>query len=457
MPGTPGCPNCRRLQGELDSVNERLGALEAKLRRGKRQATPFGRDAKKPDPKRPGRKPGKGVFSRRKRPPEDEIKRTERAPLARCPECGTKVADKRTHETIQTDIPIPKPVHTRFVTESGYCPCCRKRVRSRHPEQVSTATGAAGVVVGPNAKAVAADMHHRLGVPYEKVAEHFSASFGFEVTSSALCQSEARLAEKMKPVYDELVRAIRDCCAVHADETGWRIGMLSAWLWVFTSRHVTVYVIDESRGHEVVVEILGREFKGVLVADCFLAYDHRALAEWIQQKCFAHFLKTLAEMEAEKTRGAVRFPREVAAVLRRALALRDEKAEISALAFTRRLGKIERELDRLVDEKRRFTDPDNRRFAKRLRKQRRHLFTFLKYDGVDATNNRAERMLRPAVVVRKTGGCNKTERGARTHSVLASVLVTARDRGVSAVDYIGRALTAPNEPPSLLAAAFDSS
>jgi transposase len=162
-------------------------------------------------------------------------------------------------------------------------------------------------------------------------------------------------------------------------------------------------------------------------------------------------------LQAEKTRGAVRFPREVAAVLRRALALRDEKAEISARAFRRRLGKIERTLDGLVDEKRKFTDPDNRRFARRLRKQRRHLFNFLKYDGVDATNNRAERMLRPAVVVRKTGGCNRTERGARTHSVLASVLVTARDRRVNVVDYIGRVLTAPAEPPSLLAAAFDSS
>ena len=181
------------------------------------------------------------------------------------------------------------------------------------------------------------------------------------------------------------------------------------------------------------------------------------MAEWIQQKCFAHFLKTLAEMEAEKTRGAVRFPRQVAAVLRRALALRDEKADISARAFKRRLGKIERRLDGLADEKRRLTDPDNRRFAKRLRKQRRHLFNFLKYDGVDATNNRAERMLRPAVVVRKTGGCNKSEKGAETHSVLASVLVTARDRGVNAVDYIGRVLTAPAEPPSLLAAVFDSS
>ncbi len=109
--------------------------------------------------------------------------------------------------------------------------------------------------------------------------------------------------------------ALRQACAVHADETGWRIGMLSAWLWVFTSKYVTVYVSDESRGHEVVVEILGREFRETLVGDCFLAYDHKDFADWIKQKCVAHLQKDLRKMEAEKTRGAVRFPREVKKIL----------------------------------------------------------------------------------------------------------------------------------------------
>jgi len=341
----------------------------------------------------------------------------------------------------------------RFVTESGYCPHCKKRVRSRHPEQVSTATGAAGVSVGPNAKAVAADLHHRLGVPYAKVADHFRTAFGLKVTPSGLCQSDARLADKGQPVYDELIAAIRQCCVVHVDETGWRIGILGAWLWVFTSRTITVYVIDESRGHEVVVEILGREFRGVLVADCFMCYDHKALAEWIQQKCFAHFLKALSAIEETKTRGAVRFAREAAAVLREALALSDQKGTLPRPVFERRRAAIEAKVDALIDGRRRFSDPDNARFAKRLRKQRKHLFTFLSYDGVEATNNRAERALRPAVVMRKTGACNKTPRGARTHAILSSILATAKQRGLDLIGYLVGVLTAPNTPPSLRATA----
>jgi transposase len=348
-------------------------------------------------------------------------------------------------------------VHTRFVTESGWCARCKRRVRSRHPDQISTAAGAAGVSIGPNAKAVAADLHHRLGIPYGKVAEHFRAVSGLKVTRSALCQSSERLADTLRPVYENLIALIRKCCAAYVDETGWRIGALSAWLWVFTSQHVTVYVIDESRGHEVVVEILGRKFKGTLIGDCFRAYDHRVFADWVKQKCFAHLLKDLKKMEADKAGGAVRFPREVAALLRQALALADEKPGLSTLAFARRFNGIQQKLDALVAERRNFSDPDNRRFAERLRKQRCHLFTFLTNDQVEATNNRAERMLRPAVIVRKTGGCNKTQTGARTHSVIASVLATARQNAVDGIRYIAQVLTAPFHVPLLPIPALDSS
>lgn len=222
----------------------------------------------------------------------------------------------------------------------------------------------------------------------------------------------------------------------HVDETGWRIGTLAAWLWVFTNREVTVYAIDESRGHEVVIEILGTEFKGILVSDCFTAYDDKELADWIKQKCLGHLIKDSRRIAEQKTGGAVCFARDLTELLRAALQLRDDKPRLETALFHERAAEIEQSLDHLIDERRRLTDPDNKRMAKRLRKHRAHLLRFLYIEGVDATNNQAERMLRPAVITRKTTGCNRTEEGARAHSILSSILVTCRQRAMSIIDFL---------------------
>ena len=423
------------LKAEIVRLKRRIAELE---RAGKRQATPFARDEHKADPKKPGRKAGQGLFSYRAQPTPEQVDETKEVRLDRCPECGGDVTEVRAHEQVIIDLPEIEPTITRYVTESGYCSRCGRRVRSRHPEQISAASGAAGVMIGPRAKALAADLKHRLGVPFAKICEVLEVGFRLRWTRGGACQADARLAEQARPVYQELLELIRQCAVAHADETGWRIGTLSAWLWVFTNRQVTVYTIKESRGHDVVMEILGKEFAGILVSDCFVAYDHHELAEWLKQKCLGHILKDLSRMEEEKTRGAVRFAQDMKVVLRAALALRDQRPKLSPDAFAAQAAEIEQRLAALIDEQRRLTDPDNVRMAKRLRKQREHLLRFLCVEGLDATNNRAERMLRPAVITRKTSGCNRTAGGAAAHSILASIVVTCRQRALSAVDFLVR-------------------
>lgn len=430
----------RQRDALIEQLQQRIAELEQRLaevdRTAKRQATPFARKHRKKNPKRPGRKAGQGRFTCRARPAPDQVTETQEQPLAACPVCGSPLTDVTDHEQFVVDIPTVQPTVTRYVTHSGHCAHCGQRVRSRHPEQISDASGAAGVVIGPRAKALAADLKHRLGVPYAKVAEVLAVGFGLPVSRGGLCQADARLAEQARPVYVELIDLIGQSAVAHTDETGWRIGTLGAWLWVFTNREMTVYTIQPSRGHEVVVEILGEAFAGVLVSDCFTAYDHQALADWLKQKCVGHLLKDLSELKASKTRGAVRFARDVTAVLRAALALRDQKPALSPADFAAQAARLEAQRDELISERRQLTDADNARLAKRLRKHRAPLLRFLYVDGLDATNNQAERMLRPAVITRKTGGCNRTQGGAETHSILASVLTTCRQQGFSILDSL---------------------
>ena len=439
-----------RLEQLLERLREENEALK---REGKRQATPFARRKRVEHPKKPGRKAGQGKFSRREPPALKQGDQTKKAKLHGCPECGGRLQDIHQHEQYVTDIPETIPlVTTRYVTFSGYCVGCHRRVRSRHPEQTSQATGAAGVLVGPRAKALAADLKHRLGGSYAKVSEALNDAFGLQVSRSGWCQADQRLAETARGVYQELIEVIRRSMVVHADETGWRIGILSAWLWVFTNQEATVYAIRDNRSSDVVVEILGEKFKGILASDCFVAYDDKRLSDWLKQKCFSHLLKDLKGMEESKTGRAVRFAQQLTTLLRAALALKAEKANLNQADFAQRAQSLETQLDVLISKQRNLKDRDNVRFARRLRKHRPHLLRFLYVDGLDATNNLAERQLRPGVIIRKTNGCNRANGGAEAHSILTSVLVTCRQHNIPILDYMVSLQRFGETPPPLIAA-----
>jgi transposase len=431
----------RRQARQIDELRAEVDRLKAELeqskRAGKRQAAPFSRGTPKADPKRPGRKPGHPP-SHRPVPPPEQVDRTIEVPLPPdCPECRTPLGEAPVtiHDQYQIDLPQPKPVVTRFRVPVARCPACLRRVQGRHPEQTSNALGSAAVQYGPRLLGLAADLKHRLGVSYRKCSSVLLTLTGVVVASAALVRSSHRLRKLAQPSYDRLVEAASKSAVQHVDETGWKIGGRSAWLWVFADEHATLYRIRPSRAHEVVVEVLGEDYGGVLVSDCFLAYDPLPFAK---QKCLAHLLKTCGEIERSKTRGAVRFSRRVAALLRKAMALKRRRGTIGDHGYAVLRGKVHAELDRLLAGT--YTDPDNARLAKRLRKQREHLLRFLDHDGVDATNNLAEREIRPAVIARKLSAGNRTDEGAETHAVLASVLRTCRRQGRDILSCLGELL-----------------
>ena len=416
-----------RLIEELRAEVERLQTeLEQARRAGKRQAAPFSKGPPKAVPKPPGRKPGHPP-SLRPAPPPEQVERTIVVPLpANCPACRAPLdeAPVTVHDQYQIDLPEPKPQITRFRIPVTRCPACYRRIQGRHPEQTSNALGAAAVQYGPRLLGLAADLKHRLGVSYRKCSSVLLTLTGLVVASAALARSGHRLRRLARPSYDRLVEAARRSAVQHVDETGWKIGGCSAWLWVFADEHTTLYRIRRSRGHEVVVEVLGDDYPGVLVSDCFLAYDP---LNFTKSKCSAHLLKRCSEIEKSKSRGAVGFSRRVAALLRRAMALKRRRGTIGDHGYAVLRGKVHAELDRLLAGT--YTDPDNARLAKLLRKHRDSVLRFLDPDGVDATNNLAEREGRPAVIARKLSAGNRTEAGAETHAVLASVFRTYRRQG----------------------------
>lgn len=441
----------RQLAEAHEMIRQLREQIEELQRTGKRQAVPFARrEAQRVKKRRRrGRKAGVGSFKNREKPKAEEISQVKKAELSGCPNCQCKLEEIKEHEQYEVELPEIKPIVTLYVMLSGKCPQCGKRHRMYHPDQISSAVGASGVVVGPRAKALASDLKHGFGASYGKVSRFLEEVFHLNVTRGAWQQADRRLARQARPIYEELVEALRACTVVHGDETGWRVGALSAWLWVFANQKITVYAIETSRGHEVALNILGRNFKGVLVSDCFLAYDHHELEDWLKQKCLSHLLKDLKELTETKVRGAVRFARDVQKLLQAALTLKTQKAHLPEPQYAQQAQALETRLNELIDAKRQLTDPDNARFAKRLRKHRPHILRFLYLDELDATNNLAERQLRPAVITRKTNGCNRTKEGAQTHVILSSILATCRQQTIPILEYLIKLQRFGETPPSL--------
>ena len=129
--------------------------------------------------KRRGRKAGQGKFARREKPFPEQVDETKVGKLVGCPHCGSRLRDILKHEKYVSGVPqIIKPVITCYVIYNCYCADCHKRLRTRHPEQSLQATGSTGLMAGPRANALAADLKHRLGGSYGKLIETLNHTFG---------------------------------------------------------------------------------------------------------------------------------------------------------------------------------------------------------------------------------------------------------------------------------------
>lgn len=441
---TPACPRCAVLERRIAELEARVAQLERLLeeatRTAKRQAAPFSKGEPKKDPKSPGRKSGPdyGTPAFRAAPPPGKIDEVHEAALpARCPACGGVVHE--THVACQYQVEIPRrPIHRKFNVHVGQCTCCGRRVQGRHALQTSDALGAAASQLGPDLQSTLVQLNKDAGLSHGKIQRLMKTLFGIELSRGGSVQAVMRAAQRCKPTYRAIVKAMPKQKRIAPDETGWRIGGLLAWLHVFVAVRITCYVIDRKRGVEVAESVLGADYAGGLIHDGWAPYDRFWRA--IHQTCLAHLLRRCGEMIEMATGGAVRFPRQVKELLQDALDLRDrhEASEVSSHGVAVARGRLEKRLDRLLAWTR--ADAANERLAKHLAKHRDQLFTFLRHPGLDATNWRAEQAIRPAVVNRKIWGGSRTVTGAEAQSILMSVLRTCAQQHRDALAFVSRLL-----------------
>jgi transposase len=412
-----------------------IAALRAKVeeltRSGKRQAAPFSKGTRARAPRRPGRKPGQGMFKRREAPaPEQLSEPPVEVPVEQpaCPACGGGLAFDHVEEASITDLPeVIRPRVRLFRVAVHRCEGCGATARGRHPDLAADQRGATAHRLGPRLLAAAHHVHYRLGVPVRKLPELFRALAGASFTQAAITRDALKkAAEAVGAKYAGLCDSIRDSAWRHTDDTGWREAGSPRWLMAFVTDAATVYQIRRRHRNEEVREQIPADYKGAMISDRGTTYDAAELSAIKRQVRLAHVLRSIAEATEEKSGPARRFGMELKALLKRALALwHERRAGPPTADYAGRVRRTKLDITWHLRD-RRLADRDNQRLLDGLGRcnDAGSLVRFLDDPSIEPTNNRAERALRPAVIARKVSHCTKNARGTRAFEAWTSVLTT---------------------------------
>lgn len=238
------------------------------------------------------------------------------------------------------------------------------------------------------------------------------------------------------------------------DETGWREDKKRAWLWVAVTALTTVFVIRSSRGSKVAKEVPGEGFSSVLVTDRWSGYT------WVdatqRQLCWAHLIRDfqkIAERGGESEDVGTALREKANEVFH--LWHRFQRDEMSRDVLVEQMTPLRDGIKVLLEAGKESSHPKTRGTCDEILKLEPALWTFVRLDGVEPTNNISERSIRPAVIWRKTSFGTDAARGSRYVERVLTVGATCRQQGRDVIEYLRSAILASRSgrlAPSLVSA-----
>lgn len=418
----------RQRVAQLEAENAQLQGAE---RRPKHQPAPWPSERTKQEgePKARKKRDRRHNHGRQRM---DRVDEQVRHVVEACPHCGTALQGGWVHRRVQV-IELPVQQHAQVVEHelvARRCPGCRRRVL---PPAVGPEHGRIGSCrFGPRLLALVATMASVERLPGRQIQERLAREYDLHLSHGGIIGLLRLVAERGQETYAQLQEDIRGSPVVHADETGWREDGVPGFIWSFSTPTTRYYHYDGSRAGAVADGVLGEDFGGTLVTDFYAAYDHFCGEK---QRCWAHLLRDIDDLADEHPEDAVlaAWIVGVQAIWERATAPRPEEEQgetpQAVRARRRRARRYEQQLLALCPE----TLADDRpeaTLAKRIRRYRGELFTFVRDPAVPPTNNDAERSVRHLVIGRKISGGTRSSAGSTTRMRLTSIAATARLQGI---------------------------
>ncbi len=407
---------------------------------------------KNPEKRKQGGQPGHKGTARKLIPVEDVDEIIPYYP-DKCGNCGEVLPQDETADTIgvpfrwQTaEIEPIKAKVTEHLGHTTLCNCGCHTSAELPPEIVKSA-------FGPRLAAIIAYLAAVLHVSRRGTREFCNTFLNIQIALGTVQNLLEETSSALEPISDELKDALPEEPVLNGDETGWR----DRWLWIFAAPTFIYFQVAISRGHKVLIDVLGKFYNGILCVDRWGAYTkyHKGLF----QICWAHlkrdFLGILKTGEKTLSVDAIFFAQRMEKLRKKLMAIwyQFKNGEIDRSELIQKTKSIRSAIKRCLISYMHSEDKCVRNLARKLYKRFDDLFSFVLYEGVEPTNNSAERGIRPAVQWRKICFGNRSDNGALVTGRLLTVTRTCWLQRRNPLEFLVDAITSHrngNSSPSLL-------
>lgn len=316
-------------------------------------------------------------------------------PTARC-NCGDEVEISEDYTKEQRiEIPPIKPEVIEYRRWQGRCrKCGKKAIASLPPE-------AGKDLLGPRAKAIIATLNGCYHNSKREVKEILEEIFDLSLSLGLITKTTQRVKEKLNKNQQAIEEVIKGSPYLHIDETGHKSQGKRGWAWIYTTHSHSLLKLSLSRGKKELASTIGN-YGGYVVSDRYGVYNY--FKEEQRQICWSHLLRDYQRLAqslnpklSEQGRRLVAVGKEVFFINK---ALKNK--QIDLLFFLRRIKKLKKEIKNIFKFILRIRDiPQAHRVVKRMLKSFEMMWLFVKKQGIDMTNNLAERQIRKYVIYRK--------------------------------------------------------
>lgn len=338
--------------------------------------------------------------------------RKEVIDATRCPNCNsTNLKDKKIIKQVVEEIPEPVIPET-IETEIHIKECLDCNFEFIPPNNTTPLKGKFGI----NLMVLIVFIKFILRGVLRKTGCFLKIGFAFSITPASINTIVKRVADAAESEYEKLKAEIRKSTLVYVDETSFSVLGKKWWVWVFRTENSSVLVIRPSRGSNVLREVLGEDYSGIVICDCWRAYNF--LINALLQRCWAHLLRKSKEFC--KTVPGNHLHNKLEALFKEIKEFNEK--DPTDKQRQRKYKQMTIELEKIVIYYSRYSHLNG--IVGYINNNLENWFTCIKVEGVEPTNNFAERAIRETVMIRKIIGAFRSLKGPQNYEILASLLAT---------------------------------